>query len=156
MKKLFLFYSKSLLFGACLWILSPGLFAQTCKVKPIVKTCMPSLAPYQYDAYVVKEISYAAKEKKESIEFSVYSGEDYKLAFCKTELPQEVGITIYDGNPLNKKSKIVFMDESGKKDKFVCNFHPDQTGSYFIEYEIPPATAPNQSGCFVVLIGIKE
>jgi hypothetical protein len=117
---------------------------------------MPSLDPYQYDAYVVKEIEFAAKAKKESIEFAVYSGEDYKLAFCKTELPQDVGITIYDGNPLNKKSKIVFMDESGKKDKFVCNFHPEKTGSYFIQYEIPAATAPNQTGCFVVLIGIKE
>jgi hypothetical protein len=117
---------------------------------------MPSLAPYQYDAYVVTEIAYAVKTKKESIEFAVYSGEDYKLVFCKTELPQEVGITIYDGNPNSKKSKIVYMDESGKKDKFVCNFHPESTGSYFIEYEIPASTAPNQKGCFVVLIGIKE
>ena len=147
---------KGLLAGVGLLLIASGLFAQQCKVKPIVKTCMSSLTPYQYDAYAVKEIQYAAKTKKESIEFSVYSGEDYKLVFCKTELPQEVGITIYDGNPTNKKSQIVYMDESGKKDKFVCNFHPTKTGNYFIEYDIPAATSPDQKGCFVVLIGIKE
>jgi hypothetical protein len=156
MKKILFSFPKELLLGAGLWLLASGLFAQQCKVKPIVKTCMSSLDPYQYDAYVVKDIIYAAKTKKESIEFAVYSGEDYKLVFCKTELPQDVGITIYDGNPSSKKSKIVYMDESGKKDKFVCNFHPTSTGSFFIQYEIPASTAPDQKGCFVVLIGIKE
>ncbi|MBI4944781.1 MAG: hypothetical protein HY840_00110 [Bacteroidetes bacterium] len=156
MKKMFSVIPKGLFLGAGLWFLAFGLFAQQCKVKPIVKTCMPPLAPYQYDAYAVKEIEYAAKTKKESIEFAVYSGEDYKLVFCKTELPQEVGIIIYDGSPNKKDRKIVFMDESGKKDQYVCNFHPTKTGSYFIEYEIPPATAPNQRGCIIVLIGIKE
>ena len=63
---------------------------------------MESLAPYQYDAYAVQEITYGAKAKKESLEFAVFSGEDYKLVFCKTELPQEVGITIYDDNPKKK------------------------------------------------------
>jgi len=156
MKKIILAFPKVIFFTAGLFLGAPGLFAQQCKVKPIVKTCMPSLEPYQYDAYVVKEVAYAAKTKKEFIEFSVYSGEDYKLVFCKTELPQEVGITIYDGNPNSKTRKIVYMDESGKKDQYVCNFHPTKTGSYFIEYEIPASTAPNQKGCFVVLIGIKE
>jgi hypothetical protein len=156
MKKIFLTSPKRLFFGVGLCLLTSGLFAQQCKVKPIVKANMTSLSPYQYDAYAVKEIQYAAKTKKESIEFSVYSGEDYKLVFCKTELPQDVGITIFDGNPTNKKSTIVYMDESGKKDQFVCNFHPTKTGNYFIQYEIPASTAPNQKGCFVVLIGIKE
>jgi hypothetical protein len=156
MKKLFLILSKGFLLVIGLCLLSSVLFAQQCKVKPIVKTCMPSLEPYQYDAYAVKEIVFGVKSKKESIEFSVYSGEDYKLVFGKTELPLEVGITIYDGNPIKKDSKIVYMDESGKKDKYVCNFHPTKTGSYYIQYEIPASTAPNQKGCVVVLIGIKE
>jgi len=135
-------------------ILNSDLSAQ-CKVKPIVKNCMSSLAPYQYDAYAVKEIIYGIKTKKEVLEFAVYSGEEYKLVFGKTVLPLEVGITIYDGNP-KTKGKIVFMDESGKKDNYVCNFQPTKTGTYYIEYEIPVATAPNQKGCFVVLIGIKD
>jgi|ERR1051326_8677610 hypothetical protein len=147
MKKLF--FTLSFLFAAA------GLFAQSCKVKPIVKNCMTSMSPYQYDSYAVKEITYEAKEKKEVLEFSVYSGEEYKLVFGKTVLPQEVGITIYDGNP-KAKGKIVYLDESGKKDNFVCNFTPTKTGTYFIQYEIPAASAPNQKGCFVVLIGIKE
>ena len=134
---------------------SPGLQAQ-CKVKQIVKHCMADLPPYQYDSYVMKEIVYGTKTKKEVIEFAVYSGEEYKLVFGKTVLPQEVGITIYDKRPSDKKRKIIFFDESGKKDDFVCNFKPTTTGSYYIEYEIPPASAPNQKGCFVLLIGIKE
>lgn len=125
-------------------------------MKAVIKSCMPALAPYQYDAYAVKEIAFGDKTKKESNEFTVYSDEEYKLIFCKTELPQEVGITIYDGNPNKKDRKIVFMDESGKKDQYVCTFKPTKSGTYFIEYEIPPATATNQQGCFVVLIGIKQ
>lgn len=146
---------KKLIIVSAYLILASGLFAQQCKVKPIVKNCMSALAPYQYDAYAVKEIIYGVKTKKEILEFAVYSGEEYKLVFGKTVLPLEVGITIYDGNP-KTKGKIVYMDESGKKDNFVCNFQPTKTGTYYIEYEIPAQTAPNQKGCFVVLIGIKE
>ena len=149
---------KPLLFTvlAGLFLISnAGLWAQ-CKVKPIVRNCMTALPPYQYDSYALKEIAYGEKAKKEVIEFAVYSGEEYKLVFGKTVLPQEVGITIYDKLPSSKNKKIVFFDESGKKDAFVCNFQPTATGIYYIEYEIPAATAPNQKGCFVVLIGIKE
>ena len=97
--------------GICL-IFTTQLLAQ-CKVKPIVKDCMPSLAPYQYDSYAVKEITFGAKEKKEILEFAVYSGEEYKLVFGKTILPQEVGITIYDKQPSNKNRKILYFDDSG-------------------------------------------
>ncbi|MFI5164077.1 MAG: hypothetical protein ACHQHP_02400 [Bacteroidia bacterium] len=144
-----------LIAAGILFIFNSELSAQ-CKVKPIVKTGMASMPPYQYDSYAVKEIVYGPKAKKESIEFAVYSGEEYKLVFCKTPLPQDVNITIYDGNPKKKDRKIIYIDETGKKDQYVCNFHPTKTGSYFIEYEIPAATAPNQGGCVVVLIGIKE
>jgi len=149
--------TKNLLLASGFWLLASGLSAQPCKVKPIVKNCMASLAPYQYDGYLVQKIVYGPKAKKESIKFAVYSGEEYKCkwVFGKTVLPLEVGITIYDGNP-KTKGKIVFIDESGTKDNFVCNFLPTKTGTYYIEYEIPAATAPNQKGCFVMLIGILE
>jgi len=133
----------------------PGLSAQ-CKVKPIVKKCMPLLGAYQYDSYAVKEITYAAKAKKEVLEFSVFSGEAYKLVFGKTELPQEVGIIIYDKPVTKKDKKILYFDESGKKGDFVFNFQPATTGTYYIEYSIPAQSAPDQKGCFVLLIGIKD
>ena len=138
-----------------LLIFNSDLWAQ-CKVKPIVKSCMPLLEPYQYDSYAVKEITYNAKARKEILEFSVYSGEQYKLIFGKTALPQEVGINIYDKHPSKKDKKLLYFDESGKKGDFACNFQPTTTGTYYIEYEIPAATAPNQKGCFVLLIGIKD
>ncbi|MBI3501827.1 MAG: hypothetical protein HY063_08540 [Bacteroidetes bacterium] len=147
---------KKFLFAFFFSFLAVFSFAQQCKVKPIVKNCMDAMPPYQYDSYAVKEIVYGPKPKKEFIEFEVYSGEEYKLVFGKTVLPQEVGINIYDKRPSSADKKILFFDESGKKDNFVCNFTPTKTGSYYIEYEIPAASAPNQKGCFVVLIGIKE
>ena len=137
-------------------LLTSTYVAAQCKIKPIVKSCMSFLPPYQYDSYAMKEITYTAKRKTEVVEFSVYSDEEYKLVFGKTELPQELNITIYEKQPGKKEKKIVFFDESGKKDNIVCNFKPTKTGTYYIEYDIPPATAPNQSGCMVVLIGIKD
>lgn len=127
-----------------------------CKVNPIVKNCMSYLGNYQYDSYAIKKITYSSKKQVVVIEFSVYSDEEYKLVFGKTELPQELGITIYTKDPKRKDKKIVYFDESGKKDNFVCNFKPTTTGTFYIEYEVPPATASNQEGCMVVLIGIKD
>lgn len=141
--------------GVFVLLSSAADMAGNCKVKPIVKNCMQFLAPYQYDSYALKEVVFGQKPKKDLLEFAVYSGEEYKLVFGKTVLPQEIGITIYDGNPKGK-GKIVYLDDSGKKDNFVCNFAPTKTGAYFIEFDIPAATAPNQNGCFVVLIGIKD
>lgn len=147
---------KNFILASCILLFTSSLFAQQCKVKPIVKTCMSDMTPYEYDSYAVKEITFGPKAKKESIEFEVYSEENYKLLFCKTELPQEIGINIYDKGPNKKDRKIIFFDESGKKDQYVCNFHPEKSGTYYIEYDIPSATAANQKGCIVVLIGIKE
>ncbi len=141
---------------AALFLSSNSDLAAQCKVKPIVKNCMPLLAPYQYDSYAVKEITYNAKEKKEILEFSVFSGEEYKLVFGKTDLPQEVGIIIYDKHPSKKDKKLLYFDESGKKGDFVFNFQPRTTGTYYIEFEIPAASAANQKGCFVLLIGIQD
>lgn len=141
--------------GTLLMLAASELSAQ-CKVKPIVKNCMPMLKPYQYDSYAVKEIAYSAKAKKEILEFSVYSDEEYKLVFGKTSLPQEVGIVIYDKHPGKKDKKLLYFDESGKKGDFVFNFQPKASGTYFIEFDIPPASAPEQKGCFVLLIGIKD
>jgi hypothetical protein len=136
------------------FLFSSALSAQQCKVKPIVNACKPMMKPFQYDSYVIKEISYGPKVKKESIDFQVFSEEEYKLVFGQTVLPQEVGITIY-GMEKGKK-KILYFDESGKKSSQTFNFTATKTGTYYIEYEIPASTVPNQKGCFVVLIGVKE
>lgn len=128
--------------------------AAQCKVKPIVKSCMPLLGDFQYDSYVVKEITYGPKAKKETLDFEVFSDEQYKLVFGQTTLPQEVGITIY-GMEKGKK-KILYFDESGKKASQEFKFTAAKTGPYYFEFEIPAATAPGQKGCFVLLIGIKD
>jgi hypothetical protein len=140
-------------FAGSLLFFSPELMAQ-CKVKPIVKQCMPALGEFQYDSYVVKEIKYDSKAKKETLDFEVFSEEQYKLVFGQTTLPQVVGITIYG---LEKgKKKILYFDESGKKSSQDFNFSATKSGTYYIEYDIPAATTPGQKGCFVLLIGIKD
>jgi hypothetical protein len=137
-----------------LLVFNSNLSAQCKGVKSIVKNSMSQLGPYEYDSYAVKEIIFGAKAKKETVEFSVFSGEKYKLVFSKTELPQEVGITIYDKPATRKDRKILYFDDSGKKGDFACNFQPSTTGTYYIEYSIPAQSASNQKGCFILLIGI--
>ena len=125
-------------------------------IKSIVKQNKASLDPYQYDAYAVKDISYGSKEQSIVIQFAVYSDEEYKIIFCKTELPQEIDINVYDRNPKNKNRKLIYFDESGKKDQYACTFKPAASGEYYIEYKVPAATAPDQKGSMIVLIGIKD
>jgi hypothetical protein len=140
--------------AALLILFSAPLSAQQCKAKPIVKSCMPMLGDFQYDSYVVKEIVYGPKAKKETLDFEVFSDEQYKLVFGQTALPKEIGITIY-GMEKGKK-KIIYFDESGKKTVQDFNFSATKTGPYFIEFEIPAATSPGQKGCFILVIGIKD
>lgn len=142
-----------LLVAAPLLLVTSSLFAQ-CKVKPIVKACMPQLGDFMYDSYVIKEIEYGKAAKKETLDFQVFSDEEYKLVFGQTVLPHEVGITIY-GMERGKK-KVLYFDESGKKSNQVFNFKAGKTGTYFIEFEIPAATAAGQKGCCVLVIGVKD
>lgn len=149
--------AKKILFTATaaflLSFLASDAFAQ-CKVKPIVKASMPKMGDFQYDSYVVKDIVYGPKAKKETLDFEVFSNEQYKLVFAQTTLPQEIGITIFGME--KGKRKILYFDESGKKTSQDFTFNATKTGPYFIEFEIPAATAPEQKGCFVLLIGIKD
>lgn len=126
------------------------------EIKAIVKKNMAALKPYEYDAYAMKVFNYGPKEQSVVIEFSVFSEEEYKLVFCKTSLPQEIEINIYDKNPKSKDRKLIYFDDSGKKDQYTCEFKPTITGQYYIEYKVPAATAPGQKGTMIVLIGIKE
>ena len=125
-----------------------------CKAKPIVKECMAKLGDFEYDSYVVKEIVYGKTPKKESLDFEVFSDEQYKLVFGQTVLPQEVGVTIY--GMVKGKKKILYFDESGKKSSQDFNFNATQTGPYYIEFEIPAATSPGQRGCFILVIATKD
>ena len=145
---------RLLAFCSLLIVSYPLLGQRTAKF--IAKNNIASLKPYTYDCYTMMEISYGTKAQTIVVEFSVYSDEDYKLLFCKTTLPQSIDINVYDKNPKSKNKKLIYFEETGEKDQYVCNFQPTQTCSYFIEYKIPPATGENQKGYIVVLIGVKD
>ncbi len=129
-----------------------------CRPKPIIKQCKSSIAPYKYDSYAVTEISYGEKSQKFNVEFSAFMGYNYKIVFCTQNLPESIGIKIWDKPKQNKKRKLVYFDDSNK-DSYLCQFEPDQTGTYYIDYEVPAATkatGKDPKGCVVMLIGIKE
>jgi hypothetical protein len=126
-----------------------------CKAKSIVKVCKKDLAPFNYDSYAVNEINFTADKQIMEVEFATFAGNEYRLVFCTSECPHPLGITIYDKPKTNKKRKPLYFDESSK-DGFLCNFTPEKSGTYYIEYSIPGIKVGEQnSGCVVMLIGIK-
>ncbi len=149
--KIFLFALAS----GVMFMSSESVFAQK-NIASIVKENKAVLAPYEYECYAAREITYGAKPTSVVVEFEVQSDEEFKLLFCKTKLPQSVDINIYDKNPKSKNKKLLYFDDTGINGQYVCNFRPTETGKYFIEYKVQAATAPDQKGSIIVLIGVKD
>jgi hypothetical protein len=126
-----------------------------CKAKELVKKWKGDLSPYQYDSFIVDDFQYKNEKQTLDMEFTALSGLDYKLIFCTNNIPQPLGITIYDKPKTDRKRKIVYFDESSK-DGFLCSFRADKTGTYYIEYEVPVANQMtlNTKGCVLMMIGI--
>ena len=138
-------------------VLSVNISFAQCKAKSLVKENKSKLGDYKYDSYALNEIIYGEKKEKIEIEFSCYAGLEYKIIFCTSKLTQNIGITIYDKPKTSKKRTVLYFDESGK-DSYFATFSPSKTGTYFIEYEVPPAAQPKDKskGCVVILIGMKQ
>ena len=115
------------------------------------------MSPFEYDSFVTNEFQYQSKKQIIDMEFTALSGLEYKLIFCTSNIPQPLGITIYDKPKSNPKRKIIHYDESSK-DGYLCNFKAYKTGTFYIEYEVPVADAKNLNakGCVLMLIGISE
>jgi hypothetical protein len=128
-----------------------------CKAKELVKKWKGDLSPFGYDSFIVDDFQYSKEKQVLDMEFTALSGLDYKLIFCTNNIPQPLGITIYDKPKTDKKRKIIYFDESSK-DGFLCSFRAEKTGTYYIEYEVPIGNqmTMNTKGCVLMLIGISS
>lgn len=126
-----------------------------CEDKKLAKACKPNMKPYKYDAYAVNEIKFGPKERKVDIQFTVYEGQDYKLLFCTSGFQEEIKLNIYDKSRAVKSRKKLY-DSSESIDNKFWSFEPKKTGTYYIEYDVPPANdLKPRTECVVILIGFK-
>ena len=128
-----------------------------CKAKDLVKKWKGDMAPFEYDSFVTDEFQYKNQKQIIDMEFTALAGLQYKLIFCTSNIPQPLGITIYDKPKSNPKRKIIHYDESSK-DGYLCDFKALKTGTFYIEYEVPVGEQRNLNTkcCVLMLIGITE
>ncbi|HEV7230357.1 MAG TPA: hypothetical protein VGO45_03450 [Bacteroidia bacterium] len=127
-----------------------------CNAKELAKKCKNNLKPFSYDGYADNPFTFTDKEQNIEVEFTAYAGQQYKLVFCTSGFKEDVKVNIYDRTKKNPSRQKVY-DSSAGIDNLFWSFEPKKTGTYYIEYTIPPAAAGdvNKSSCMVLLIGYK-
>jgi hypothetical protein len=127
-----------------------------CNAKEIAKKCKSNLKPFSYDGFADNSFTFKDKAQTISVEFTAYAGQSYKLVFATSGFKEEVKVNIYDKNKNNPKRQKVY-DSANGIDNLFWSFEPSKTGTYYIEYEVPPASEGDSGkiGCMVLLIGYK-
>ena len=129
-------------------------FAQK-SVRDVVKGCKPNMAPYKYDSYAVNDLQFDDKPKVVEVEFSAFSGIDYKILFCSSGFTENVKLNIYDKHKRFKNRTKVFENTEGI-DNLFWSFEPPKAGTYYIEMEVPPSKdGAKKTGNVVMLIGYQ-
>jgi hypothetical protein len=129
--------------------------AQKCKAKQISKDCKNNLAPFKYDSYAVNELTFTDKPQTVEVEFTAFAGQKYKLIFCTSGFEEQVSLNIYDRSMKNKKRNKVYDTDKGI-DNLFWSFEPPKSGTYYINYELPPAKNGKEGkGCIVMMIGYQ-
>lgn len=138
-----------------LFVTTAYTFAQ-CPARHIVRKSKASIAPYQYDSYALKEITFdPLKPQVVEIEFTAFAGQQYKLVFSTSDFEEDIKLNIYDKNLRAKKRTKVYDSESRIDKRWT--FEPTKAGTYYIDYEIPKsASGKKKNACTVMLIGFKE
>ncbi|MBI2269853.1 MAG: hypothetical protein HYU69_05780 [Bacteroidetes bacterium] len=138
-----------------LFVTTAYTFAQ-CPARHIVKKNRASIAPYQYDSYALKEITFdPLNPQVVEIEFTAFAGQQYKLVFSTSDFEEDIKLNIYDKNMRSKKRTRVYDSKNGIEKRWT--FEPTKAGTYYIDYEIPPsASGKKKNACTVMLIGFKD
>lgn len=124
-------------------------------VKEIVKQCKPNMAPYKYDSYAINDIEFDANSKVIEVEFSAFSGIDYKIIFCTSGFAEDVKMNVYDKHKRYKNRTKVYESKEGIDNMF-WSFEPPKAGNYYIEFEVPPSKdGTKKKGFVVMLIGYQ-
>jgi hypothetical protein len=130
--------------------------AAQCDAKELAKKCKSNLKPFTYDGFADNTFIFKDKAQTVDVEFTAYAGQKYKLVFTSSGFKEDVKLNIYDKNKKNPNRQKVYDTAQGI-DNLFWSFEPKKTGTYYIEYQIPPAldNANKKSGCIVLLIGYK-
>jgi hypothetical protein len=109
-------------------------------------------APYKYDGFNYSQIEFGLINQTLKKEFIAFKGQKYQLLFCTSGFEETVRITVRD----IKDNSLVAGTTVGKEST-VWSFFCSKTGTYSIEYEIPPSdTDVAHKGCIAMLIGFSE
>ena len=129
--------------------------AGKCKAKEITEACRPNLKPFKYDSYAYSELQFDNATKTVDVDFTVFASQKYKIIFCASGFEEMVKVYIYDKPKTYKKRKKVYDNENGI-DNLFWSFQTAKAGTYFIEYEVPPAKdGKKKKGCIVMIVGFK-
>ena len=117
--------------------------------KPFIKkSCMPKLAPYTSDGQL-NNAQLRAGEVAE-LEFTFYSGQEYRIYVCAQEVLGAVAFKLMDSN-----RNILFNSKNGKNPYW--DFHIESTQQMILEVSTPDSSDPIiPSGCVAVMVGFKD
>lgn len=150
MKKILL-TSLTLLCG----ILLNQSFAQTanCDIKALKKESIAQLSPFYYSSAKVSKITYQSEAVTKEVEVPLFKGEQYRMVFNRTALPEKVEIKVYDHDSSHEGRKAVFSSKGDNRD--ILYFEPEKSKRHYVTYTIPAVTETVEEGCLVFVLGYQ-
>ena len=115
------------------------------------------MEPYKYDSQKFTRIIFGKKAQHMEVEIPVFAGENYRVVFNTTALPEQpsVVITIYTKSiESGGKREPIFTNKSVPAGTKEMVFDAPRLRKMFIDYEIP-ASDVQASGYILCLIGYK-
>lgn len=121
-----------------------------CDPEALIEQCKEELPPYSYSN---SRNVMTRKEASNEIPVKLLDGEQYRLVFNISELPDEAVIRIYDGaEGTNRDLLKSSRDVPPGRDLFVFDPRNEDGGTIHISYEIPE---PEERTCFAFVVGYK-
>lgn len=125
-----------------------------CKSKTLVNNCKLNLGQYLYDSFEQCKFEYTDKPQTLQVQFMTYKASGYKVLFCTGDEDGTVHVNIYDKDVRVRNRKKVY--DSKQSSGCFWAFQPPHTGTYFIEYSIPPASDKKRKrGCVIMIVGYQ-
>jgi hypothetical protein len=132
-----------------------SLFSQ-CNPHKIAHKYKANLGDYKYDSFAYNPIQFTDKPQTIEVVFSAYSGMIYKLVFGTSFFDENVTVNIYDKSMRVKNRKKLYDNDKGI-DNLFWEMPISKSGTYYIDYEVPPkGNFTSSDGCLVVIIGYKN
>ncbi|MBI2269505.1 MAG: hypothetical protein HYU69_04010 [Bacteroidetes bacterium] len=146
--------SKGLFFTFCTFILLSYPCNAQCKSKLLTGICKLNLGEFLYDSFEISKFDYSDVPQTIHVQFMTYKASRYKVLFCTGDQDDHVQVNIYDKDVRVRNRKKVYDSKQSSGCFWV--FQPPHTGTYFIEYTIPPTAKVKQKhGCVVMIVGYQ-